>query len=161
MEFCKTSSEKHFDPFRKKWVKSRPEEIVRLSLLHKMVHELSYPQAYIAIEKNLRSLPHLSPAESQLLPPRRLDIVVFGKDLHPQYPLFPLLIVECKVDGLTLENSNQLIGYNEIIKSPYLALANGFQVKTGCYDHEKKGYHFVDGLFSYCELIKHLAGANQ
>jgi len=146
-------SDLFFDPFRKKWVKKRPEELIRQALLHKMVHELSYPPAYIAIETSLHTLPHLSASARKSLPSRRLDIVVFAKNLHRDYPLFPLLLLECKVDCLNADNAQQLIGYNDVVKAPFIALANVTAALTGRYDQERGGYHFVSGLFPYSELL--------
>lgn len=147
------SNDLFFDPFRKKWVKNRPEEHIRVSLLHKMVNELSYPLSLIAIEIELKTLPHLSSSDKKCIPKRRIDIVVFDKDIHPQYPLFPLFLIECKAVDLTDDFKSQVIGYNDIVKAPYIALANGTHVQTGRFDLESKAFQFVDGLPNY-NLLK-------
>lgn len=135
------------DPFRKKWIKSRPEELIRQAILKEMVERLGYPPAYIAIEKELKSLPHLQLEEQKLLPKRRLDIVVFAKTSA----LFPLLLVECKATTpLSIEFASQVIGYNAVVQAPFVAIANEEQVLLGRW--EEGHFRFTEGLPHYHAL---------
>jgi len=129
-----------FDPFRNKWVVETPEEKVRQALLHKMVNHLGYPKSLIGVEKGLCSLT-LSNLD------RRIDIVCYCKRGQP------LLLIECKAAlPLTQVVENQLIGYNNVVKAPYLALANEQEVKMGFYDGKR--WVFKLGFASYQQLVR-------
>lgn len=87
-----------------------------------MIDRLGYPLGYFALEKSLSQLPHLSP--STHFPKRRADLIVFGKNIHPQEPLYPLLLVECKAVPLTRKTLQQLKSYNQFIKAYFIAAVN-------------------------------------
>lgn len=142
-----------FDPVRKKWVDATPEEEVRQALIEKMVRELGYPLSLLAVEKEISQLPHLSLVETRKIPRRRIDLIAFGVNIHPQWPLFPLLMVECKAVPLTRRSTQQVIGYNALVQSPFLALANASGTLMGQYDHKTGLYTFQEGLFSYEKLV--------
>jgi hypothetical protein len=142
------------DPFRKKWVKKRPEELIRVALVHKMIFELGFPRGHIVIEKSLSALAHLSPLERKKVPNRRLDIVVYGKNIKERQ-LLPLLLVECKAEPLNIANAHQLVGYNDIVKAPFIALANENEILTGQYNHDLRRFHFVKGFLTYDALMQH------
>ncbi|MEZ5315386.1 MAG: type I restriction enzyme HsdR N-terminal domain-containing protein [Chlamydiales bacterium] len=143
------SNESLFDPIRKKWVISEPEERIRQDLIQKMLKELGYPSSLIAVEKELFLLPHLLFESKERIPKRRADIIVFGKGIHPHYALFPLLMIECKALPLTSAFASQVIGYNTVVQAPYLALANKEQILTGTLDDTLGEYHFESGLPTY------------
>ncbi len=147
-----------FDPVRKKWVEATPEEIIRQQLIHQMVEELGYPIAFLSVEQELAGLPHLQLVERESIPKRRADIIAFGKDVHPDYPLFPLMMVECKAVPLTPKFAQQVIGYNGVVQAPYLALANGDQILSGYFDEGAGHYHFDHGLPTYQSLIEREMG---
>ncbi|MBM7832062.1 type I restriction enzyme M protein [Agromyces cerinus] len=69
---------------RKRWLKAKPEEIVRQLVLRRMVTEMAYPLSRIAVEWPIQMG---SDAERQ-----RADIVVFNDDAHTD----PYIIVEVK-----------------------------------------------------------------
>ena len=143
-------SKKLFDPLRAKWVAPTPEECIRQGLLGKMVEELGYPQSFIAVEKELSELPHLRLTSKDAIPNRRADVIVFAKKVHPDHPLYPLLMIECKAVPLTPKFAQQVIGYNSVVKAPFLALANQEQVMTGFI--EGGHFHFEPGLPPYLDL---------
>lgn len=143
-----------FDPVRKKWVESTPEERIRQALIQKMVGELGYPLSLLAVEKQLHQLPHLSLEDRKKIPHRRIDIVAFAVGMHPKPTLFPILMVECKAVPLTWKSSQQLEGYNAIVRSPFLALANGSSILTGQWDKNTGHYVFREVLFSYEQLLQ-------
>jgi len=141
-----------YDPVRKSWVKKTPEEEIRQAWIQRMVQEMDYPLAFLAVEKELNQLPHLLLNPSRLYPKRRIDVVVFAKDIHVKFPLFPLLLVEFKAVPLTPQFAQQALGYNDVVKAPFVAVANDNQVLLGSYDHEAGHFRFKEGLPSYLAL---------
>jgi hypothetical protein len=131
-----------FCPVRKSWCKALPEEEVRISLMTNMISQLEFPISVIAVEKDLRHLPHLQSVRG--LPNRRSDIMCFlqGK---------PLLLVECKAVPITTKVLNQVIGYNFYVKAPFICVANHKEVRTGWLDKEGI-YQFIPYLPRYGEL---------
>ena len=117
-----------------------------------MIERFSYPKNLIAVEKDIQKLPHVIFQKDRSLI-RRADIICFGDGIHTDYELFPLLIIECKAGPITDKARMQLIGYNLIVKAPFVALANKKDVETGWYDPESKKYKFVPFLPKYQDLI--------
>jgi hypothetical protein len=109
------------DRLRGKEVAATPEELVRQRLLAVMIHQLGFPKELIAIEKQLSELPHLQRVAS--LPDRRADIICFAKNIHSGYPLYPLLLIECKEGEAGGEAIAQAMGYNHFVQAPYVAVA--------------------------------------
>ncbi|MBN1914433.1 MAG: type I restriction enzyme HsdR N-terminal domain-containing protein [Parachlamydiales bacterium] len=143
-----------FDPIREMWVPDLPEERVRQKLLHHMIQDLQYPQSYIAVEKEIALLPHLSGKKSHHLK-RRVDIICFGKDIHPQHLLYPLLLVECKATPLSGEVIEQVLGYNYTVGAYFVAVANEGQIQVMWQDLENR-VQKVDFLPSYPQMIRAL-----
>jgi len=152
MELSRQSNQL-FDPVRKKWVEATPEEIIRQGLIEKMLGELGYPLSFLSVEKELSLLPHLQLTERDAIPKRRADVIVYAKNIHPDYALSPLLMIECKAVPLTPKFAQQVVGYNAVVQAPYLALANGDQVLTGHFDQQVGHYHFEPGLPAYQALL--------
>ena len=140
-----------FCPLRKKWVSALPEEKIRQALVHDMTQRLGFPLGSIVLEKSLSQLPHLQTSTS--LPKRRADLIVLAKNLHPQYPFYPLLLVECKAVPLTQKVLRQIVGYNQFVKACFIAAVNQTTAYTGWYDPEQQDYCFQEGLVSYERLI--------
>lgn len=149
-----------YDPVRKGWVKKTPEEIIRQYWLQKMVQELDYPLSLLAVEKELKQLPHLQHLPSKSIPRRRIDVVVYAKGIHPDYPLFPLLLLECKAIPLTPAFARQAIGYNDIVKAPFVAVANKDQMLVGQYEGSAGMFQFTSGLPSYSILLRRIHDKN-
>lgn len=143
-----------YDPLRQSWVSATPEECVRQKVLHHLREELGYPSSLLVVEKSLQQLPHLIQKEG--LPERRLDILCYGKGIHPLYDLYPLLMIECKASTLNENAMQQVIGYNHYVQSYFLAVASPTEVKTGWWDREQQQYIFHEGLYSYEELLRSL-----
>lgn len=141
---------KIYDPIRQIHVKANPEEIIRQALLQKMIKSLGYPKSLIAVEKDLGSLEHLQ--KSKIKIDRRADIICFANNLHPEYMLYPLLMIECKKGNLNQKAIDQILGYNYHIKSYFIALANGEQIKTLW--QNDKGVNSCNFLPPYSELIR-------
>lgn len=147
MESSKQNNELVFDEIRRKNVPATPEELVRQSLLYIMLHRLKYPRELIAIEKSLSELPHLKKIPG--LPERRADIICFAKNIHPDYPLFPLLLIECKEGILGTEAIQQALGYNHYVRAPFIAVAGSDGVRL-IYPQD------VPFLPSYAQLMETL-----
>lgn len=145
--------ERLFDPIRKKLVAATPEEILRQNLLKFMIDELKYPKSHLCVEKDLSALPHLKDKTAQL-PIRRVDLLCFAKNIHKDFELYPLLIIECKATRLSKESIDQVIGYNHFVASYFIALANGKEIKTFWHDRKENKYIGVDFLPSYSQLIQ-------
>lgn len=137
-------------PIRKEWVKALPEEIVRQKFIRYMIQQ-GYPTSAIAVEKELRQMPHLS--LSPEIPDRRIDIICFAKDIHPDHSLYPLIVVECKAVPLTKKVINQVMGYNHYLKAYYFVVVNEEHLQLNWYDSAANQYRFSSQLPSYQELI--------
>ncbi|MCH9609655.1 MAG: hypothetical protein S4CHLAM45_00420 [Chlamydiales bacterium] len=132
---------------------SQNEERIRQAWIKKMVEDLAFPRHMIAVEKELSALPHLL---GQKVPKRRVDILVFAKEIHAEYPLFPLLLIECKATPLIPKVASQVLGYNTFVKAPFVAIANEHDLMLGSFDEEAGMTRFEQGLLSYTSLISRL-----
>jgi hypothetical protein len=141
-----------FCPIRKTWVAALPEEKVRQGLILKMTQRFGYPLGSLVLEKNLNQLPHLHAHAS--LPKRRADLIVLVKDLHPHYPFYPLLLIECKAVPLTHKALRQMIGYNQFVGAPFIAAVNQTQTYFGWYQAEKQDFAFQNDFIPYEVLLK-------
>jgi Type I restriction enzyme R protein N terminus (HSDR_N) len=141
-----------FCPLRKKWIVDLPEEKVRQALIHKMVQELGYPPENIVIEKSLSQLPHIP--QGIILPRRRTDLLVYAAGIHKDFPLYPLLLLECKSIVLNNKVLRQIIGYNQFIKSYFIAAVNQVDEYFGWFDPSRKDFVFERGLPSYSSLVE-------
>ncbi|NGX61058.1 MAG: hypothetical protein K940chlam9_00537 [Chlamydiae bacterium] len=138
---------KIYDEIRKKWVEATPEEIIRQNLLHHMVQNLGYPKSLIALEKELSTLPHLSPQQKQQAPKRRLDILVYQKK-----SFLPLLLIECKAIPLTPNKIHQVLGYNTFVQAPYIGLCNEKEIWIANVQEEEAT--FAVNLPPYSTLVE-------
>ncbi len=130
-----------------------PEERVREDLLVKL-KSLGFPLHQIVCERALSSLEHIDKRKD--LPKRRLDLLCYGRDIHPIHTYYPLLMVECKAVAIDKRAFAQVVGYNYHVESYFIAVVNQHQSYTGWYDEKKNEYQFVEGLFSYRELVDKL-----
>lgn len=143
-----------YDPIRREWVAATPEEKVRQHLIRQMVAELGYPASLIAVEKSLNQLPHL--VGKRGLPNRRADILCFGKEIHPEHELYPLLLIECKAVPLTDAVVEQVVGYNHHVGAFFIGIVNASELKIGHYSSKVGRYSFSSGLPSYNQLLSTL-----
>ena len=141
-----------FDLIRQTWVAATPEEVVRQAWIQRMIGELGFPGELLAVEKELKTLPHLIEEKSSL-PGRRIDLLSFMKT---QDTLRPLLLIECKEAPLTQEALDQAIGYNHYVKAPYVAIVNGSEIRFRYQLSSKQ--HEIPRLPSYLELVEALYG---
>lgn len=141
-------------PVRGRPVALLPEELVRVRLLHFLL-DAGYPKHCVAIEKELKHMPHQMQACTPL-PQRRADIVCFAKDIHAQEPLYPLLLIECKGVPLTLSMRKQVTGYNYFLGAYFVALVNQTESWLGWQDLCSGSYQWIKHFPTYLELISRL-----
>lgn len=148
-----------FCSIRKKWIASTPEEKVRQGLLIHMTQNLAYPNGSLALEMTLSQMPHLSHLPSYQIPNRRADLIVLAPGLHPNYPLYPLLLIECKAVAITAKVLRQVIGYNQYLQACFIGVVNEVEKRVGWQHPIQKDYHFLAVLPPYETLLeqgKHL-----
>jgi hypothetical protein len=58
--------------------------------------------------------------------------------------------------ALTWRVISQVLGYNQIIQSPFVTIANETDVRTAWFDREEKNWVFVETLPTYQELVARL-----
>ncbi len=135
-----------FDPVRNCFVAATPEERVRQKWLQAMISDLGYPREFLAVEKELRHLPHL--LHDPHVPERRADIICFARGIHAEHPLYPLLLIECKQDILSAKALDQVMAYNYYVGAPFVAAVNGTHIIMN------RGLHTLP---SYQELMRQVA----
>lgn len=144
------NSNQLFDELRNTWVADTPEERVRQKTLAKLIHVLHFPKACIVVEKELKELPPIyGPISSP--PQRRVDILCYAQGLHPEYPLYPLLLIECKAQTIDVRAADQLIGYNSYVRACFIALVSEEEERFGY--REGAHYVFQSGLPSFKDLL--------
>jgi len=100
-----------FDAIRRKWLLLTPEEWVRQNFIQYLLQEMNYPQAFIALEKEIQ-LGELR---------KRFDILVYDRTHQPW------MMIECKAPTvpLTKDVLVQLLRYNITVPVEYMAITNG------------------------------------
>ncbi len=122
-----------------------PEELIRQNLLFKMCSEYGFRKEFIGVEKEISTLPHL---KGMKIPKRRIDLVCFSTKIHKEFPLYPLLLIECKAISLSDKALEQVLGYNYYVKAAFVAIANN----EGLIMWDKHGELVKNGLMQYSEL---------
>ncbi|NGX35963.1 MAG: hypothetical protein K1000chlam1_00799 [Candidatus Anoxychlamydiales bacterium] len=148
-----------YDPIRNSYVLALPEEIVRQKYLSLMIDKLGFSKSLIAVEKDLRLLPHLQEKDFTKVK-RRADIISFAKDIHPSYSIYPLLMIECKACKLSKDTISQVLGYNHFVGAYFVSIANGYEIITYWYNINEKKYNSVNFLPSYKEMIQAIRHAS-
>lgn len=142
-----------FCALRQLWVKASPEELIRQSWIQTLISKLAYPLATMAVEKSLHQIPHLA-YNSAHLPRRRADLIIFAKDIHPTYSLYPLLLIECKATPLNARVMRQVVGYNFYLQAPFIATVNQNEARLGWYDSQQQKFCFTEGILPYKTLFE-------
>jgi hypothetical protein len=108
---------KLYDPVRRRWVASTPEEQVRQALLSLLL-ESGIPPHHLLVEVALERLPCRSAISCAAL--RRCDLLCarFCDGVFTPY-----LLVECKAHSASEKDLDQLLAYQSAIQSRWLALA--------------------------------------
>lgn len=138
-----------YDPIRKGWFEAHPEEVIRQKWIEVMIHHLGFTSTLLSVEKALHQLPHRHTISSEI-PQRRIDLMAYYLD--EQKDLKPLLLIECKAIALNSKALKQLMGYHQVIRSPFVALANEDEIKLAYYD--STGYQELSFLPDYNQLIQ-------
>lgn len=115
-----------YDPIREIWTLATPEEIIRQKWIEVMIEHLGFPKAQLVVEKKMNQLPHLN---KDSLPNRRIDVLAYYKDLQSE--MKPLLLMECKAIPLNHQALLQVMGYQSLVGSPFIALANEEEIRVG------------------------------
>lgn len=151
MALSRPNSQKIFDTVRGRQVEKTPEEAVRQRLIHYMCEECGFPKSLIAVEKSLKEMPHLEhlPESKE----RRTDIVCFARDIHPKFPLYPLVLAECKADAITKHGIEQALGYNAQIGAPFVLLASPKELRLYFAHSDGSSLTYVPYLLHYQELV--------
>lgn len=115
-----------FDPVRKKFIFTNPEEIVRQLWIVYFLDVLKVNSKLIAVERSF---------EINGMP-RRFDLVIFGKTTQP------ILLAEFKGPGIKIAQSvfDQIGHYNMALKVPYALVSNGSEHYCFQIDDEAKGF---------------------
>ena len=100
-----------FDNIRRRWVVLTEEEWVRQNFIQFLVRELNYPEAMIAVEKEIQ-LGELK---------KRFDILIYNKN-H-----LPWMLIECKAGNVKLDGDvlQQLLRYHITVPASFLVITNG------------------------------------
>lgn len=141
---------------RSKWVAATPEEEVRQNLMLHMTQNLGYSRDSLSIEMTLSEMPHLHHSPTSHFPRRRADLIVWASGIHPDFPLYPLLLVECKAIPLNSRAERQVIGYNQFLKACFIGLANQEEMRLGWFSREQQRYVFKPDFLSYSSLVNSL-----
>jgi len=124
-----------FEQLRKKYIELTPEEWVRQNIIRYLRENLSYPYSLMKSEL------HLLYGERF----KRSDIVCYDSDAQVY------LLIECKAEHITLTEKelNQLLEYNHILQSKYIALTNGKHCMVYALDYENQKIEKLDSLPLY------------
>jgi len=128
-----------FDDIRRKWISCTPEEWVRQNLVRFLVSDCAYPQALVALEKQVVV------AERKL----RFDALVYDREFCP------LMLIECKAPTVKLTQKvfDQIWNYNFEVKAPFFIVTNGIDFIMGRYDRNK-GVEFFERVKAFEELTR-------
>ncbi len=121
-----------FDPVRRKYVRTTPEEIVRQLWIIYFLEALSLNPKLIAVERSI--VIHGMK--------RRFDLVIFSNTTEP------LLLVELKAPDIAIQQAvfDQIAQYNMGMQVPYALISNGEQHYCFQIDDEKKAFTFLNKL---------------
>ena len=121
-----------FDPVRKKFIKTNPEEIVRQLWINYFISILNVNPKLISVER-LFIINGM---------PRRFDLVIFGKSTHP------ILLAEFKAPGIKIQQSvfDQIAQYNMKLQVPYSLVSNGSEHFCFQIDDVAKGFAWQSEL---------------
>lgn len=100
-----------FDSIRKIWLLLTEEEWVRQNFVHYLTSVLQYPQALIALEKELL----LNGMK------KRFDILIYNENHQPW------MMIECKASNIKLDRNTlqQVLRYNITLSVKFLLITNG------------------------------------
>ena len=121
-----------YDPVRRIYVRSTPEEIVRQLWIRYLVEEKKVNKKLIAVERAF-SIQGMK---------RRFDLVLFDKST------LPVLLAEFKAPGVLVNQItfDQIAVYNMQLQIPYALVSNGMEHYSFKIDDEERGFVFLEDL---------------
>lgn len=127
-----------FDILRRRYISLTPEEWVRQSFIHYLIHHLGYPSTLLANEISLKV------GQKTL----RADSVLFDQSLQPR------MIIEYKAPTIEITQKvfDQISAYNLLLHADYLIVSNGMKHYCCKMDYIGKKYLFLDHIPRYEEL---------
>ena len=134
-------TEKIWDPLRKKYVASTPEEDVRQWFISQMKEGMQIPLHMMMSEVGLTL------GKKKF----RADIIVYDRSLNP------LMIVECKKSDITLDQKviDQTVTYNLILDVKYIVITNGRQTYILKKSSSKeRSYEFLQTCPTYLQMLE-------
>lgn len=107
----KEGNEIIFDVLRKKWIALTPEEWVRQNFIQYLLQESKYPQAFMAVEKEIM-LGELR---------KRFDLLIYNRSHEPW------MMIECKSMDINLDQKvlDQVLRYNISVPVQFMVITNG------------------------------------
>lgn len=135
------------DPYRQKYVKLTPEEVVRQKTVRFLEQELKVPLYCIRLEQSMRHY--------QVNSNIRADIVIEGQRKRKN-EINPIAVVECKAQHVALTEPvvQQAMDYADSMGCDYIFLTNGVTMRVGKWVEEKKVYLWLEKLPTYVEMCQ-------
>lgn len=120
-----------FDPIRKRYIQSTPEEEVRQWFIYELTHTYGYPLSCISVEKQIKYLQRK----------KRFDILIYKNGI-------PVMLIECKAPHIQITQAtlNQIGQYNFVLKVPYLLITNGKQHIACLAVPDQKSFEFLESI---------------
>ena len=145
-KFKRNGKDYFLDTIRQRLVQVTPEEIVRQKIVSYLIHDLNVPENMIIVEAPL--------AHYDIDSKRRADIVIHGWSEERQCNL-PLLVIECKADGVYLGNevANQAFDYADLLGCDYVAMTDGYNIYCYRYNEKTNAYDNIRILPKYNDLL--------
>ena len=145
-KFKRNGKDYFLDTIRQRLVQVTPEEIVRQKIVSYLIKGLNVPENMIIVEAPIT---HYG-IDSK----KRADIVVHGWSEEKQCNL-PLLVIECKADGVYLGNEvvNQAFDYADLLGCDYVAMTDGYNIYCYRYNEKTNAYDNIRILPKYNDLL--------
>lgn len=126
-----------FDPIRKRYLQTTPEEEVRQWVIYHLTQVLDYPITNISVEKQIKYLNRN----------KRFDILIYKAAK-------PIFLIECKAPQISVDQTtlNQISTYNFVLEVPYLLITNGAKQICCKVDSANKTYAFLESIPTYKSL---------
>jgi len=121
-----------YDPVRRMYVRSTPEEIVRQLWIRYLMEVKKVNKKLIAVERAF-SIQGMK---------RRFDLVLFDKST------LPILLAEFKAPGVLVNQItfDQIAVYNMQLQIPFALVSNGMEHYSFRIDDEERGFVFLQDL---------------
>jgi len=134
----KQKADQIWDPLRRKFVKTTPEEWVRQQFIDFLISTKGFPSGRMVSEYKV-SYNGMN---------KRCDIAVFDTNSQPQ------VIVECKAPQIKITEDTfyQIAKYAHVLQAPFLILTNGLEHYCALVDAKEGKLTYLETLPTYAEL---------